>query len=185
MKIREAYEVLGIEPGTDYVAAHRAYRARARAHHPDTVAADRRGEAAHEMARINQAWKLLREELKAPAIEATHEPGDDGGLRPEDFREQEPTTTPWFRRRTPLAAAAALLVVAGVGVALGVGGSSDPSPQDYIGSCLNAAGDVRTCGDDDAAFEVVETSDDPGVCEGDVFSDADGGTFFCTRAAGA
>lgn len=51
------YEVLGVAPTASVETIHDAYRAMARAEHPDAVGATEETQA--RMARINEAWRVL------------------------------------------------------------------------------------------------------------------------------
>ncbi|MGJ9412532.1 DnaJ family molecular chaperone [Aeromicrobium sp. CF4.19] len=180
MTFDEACWVLGIEPGTDYVTAHRAYRSRARESHPDTASPANRTAAADEMARINAAWRLLRDELQPPALAS-----GEGSPHVDESEREEPAPVHRRGRRTSLLVAAAAVVVVGAGLAATQLGGGTTGPQDYVGACLDAEGGVVDCGGSSANVEVVEQVTTAEDCDGPVFADTTGATFFCTRALDA
>ncbi len=58
MKLRECYEILGIEVGKDPAAIHRAYKQLVLRHHPDRVPNDPDNHA--RFCRITQAYAILK-----------------------------------------------------------------------------------------------------------------------------
>lgn len=62
------YDVLGVAPDADAAEIRRAYRARARALHPDTAAAP---DTVMGMSAVNEAWAVLRDPVRRRAYDAT------------------------------------------------------------------------------------------------------------------
>lgn len=177
MTIDEAFDVLGLPPDADYVTARRTYRARARSCHPDTASPEARGAAADEMSQVNAAWAIVRGELRTPALGSAEEiDAEERAFWDAAPVPQEPTP----RRRSGLlvGSVAALVLAAATGavVATTAGGAT---AQDYVGACLTEQGDVVDCSADRAELEVSSVLPSPDGCDGVLFSDAGGDSYFC------
>lgn len=79
--VRTHYEILGVRPSATFADIKRAYYRRARAYHPDAHASSTigvRDEAERNMARLNEAWNVLRDpDRRAEYDDALAHP-DDG-----------------------------------------------------------------------------------------------------------
>jgi len=133
------YDELGVGPGATGDELRRAYRARARALHPDRSAGRSNAELeadTAELARLNEAWRVLSDPVRrarydaglaapAPADGRTRYEGDPGGCLPRSVR-----LLPW-------------VVLCGVLVVIFVvtAYASHPratAPPNVIGECLQA-----------------------------------------------
>lgn len=107
MQLDEAFDVLGISPESTYLAAQRAYRARARTLHPDVVDESRRAEAAAAMARTNIAWARIRAELRPSALEPV---ADAERAEPEEMQPEAAAPSRWHGVRDRTSRAGAFVV---------------------------------------------------------------------------
>lgn len=68
--LSNAYELLGVRADAPYEVVHAAYREFAKKYHPDAMKAGGFGDkeiaqASEKMAKINEAWNLIKESRKA------------------------------------------------------------------------------------------------------------------------
>jgi DnaJ-class molecular chaperone len=69
-ELSAAYKTLGVRPDAPYEVVHAAYREFAKKYHPDAMKAGGFGDkeiaqASEKMAKINEAWNLIKESRKA------------------------------------------------------------------------------------------------------------------------
>jgi DnaJ-class molecular chaperone len=69
-ELSAAYKTLGVRPDAPYEVVHAAYREFAKKYHPDAMKAGGSGDkeiaqASEKMAKINEAWNLIKESRKA------------------------------------------------------------------------------------------------------------------------
>lgn len=62
MKTKTHYEILGVHPMCSFSELRSAYRIRAREHHPDVASGTINTGSSGEMARLNEAWRVLSNE---------------------------------------------------------------------------------------------------------------------------
>ncbi len=164
------YEVLGVAPDAGQDAIRAAYRARARALHPDRRGGD--PDAARQMAAVNRAWAVLADPARRAEYDHSLRPGD-----PDDAAQAPPVAPRYFEHDPPpvysampgclgsgalpwLALVAVLVVIfiftayAGTGespespTGTSAGQSNDEPPlvavRDVRGMCIRVAGGINS-----------------------------------------